>query len=191
MVVCGEADSLEGALAVIGAERPDLAIVDLKLGTGADVDGFDLIKALTASPASVPVLVFSMRDELLYAERALRAGARGYVMKQEPNHELLAAVRRVASGRTHVSERMSERILAGLGGGRAAAGGASPIDRLSDRELEVFELVGRGLATREIARRLRVSVRTIDSHLAHIKEKLALKNGRELVQRAITWTQSL
>jgi DNA-binding CsgD family transcriptional regulator len=86
---------------------------------------------------------------------------------------------------------MSERILAGLGGGRAAAGGASPIDRLSDRELEVFELVGRGLATREIARRLRVSVRTIDSHLAHIKEKLALKNGRELVQRAITWTQSL
>jgi len=188
MVVCGESDSIEGVLAVISAQRPDVAIVDLRLSSG---DGLDLIKALAASHPSVRVLVFSMRDELLYAERALRAGARGYVMKQEPIQDLLAAVRRVAGGRTYVSERVSERILAGVTGRRAAARGASPTDRLSDRELEVFELIGRGLATREIARRLHVSVRTVESHNAHIKEKLGLKSGRELVQLAVTWTQSL
>jgi DNA-binding NarL/FixJ family response regulator len=190
MSVCGESESAAGALAVIGAARPDVAIVDLALGGASRLDGLDLVKAIAASHPRVRVLVLSMRDELLFAERALRAGACGYVMKHEAIGDLLTAVRRVADGKIYVSERVSERFFAGVTGRRAAAADFSPIDRLTDREREVFELIGRGLGTRAIARQLKVAVKTVESHHAHIKEKLGLRNVRQLVRVAASWNQS-
>jgi len=188
LAVCGESGDPEGALAVIGAEAPDVAVVDLSLGTGS---GLDLIKALAASHPAVRVLVLSMRDELLYAEGVLRAGARGYIMKQEATRDLLAAIRQVASGRSYVSERVSERIHSGVQGRGMAGAGVLPMDRLTVREREVFELIGRGLATRDIARQLNMALKTVESHLAHIKEKLGVTSGRELVRAAVIWTESL
>jgi DNA-binding NarL/FixJ family response regulator len=190
MAVCGESDSAAGALAMIGAARPDVAIVDLALGGAGRLDGLDLVRAIATSHPSVRVLVLSMRDELLFAERALRAGACGYVMKHEAIGELLAAVRRVAAGRIYVSERVSERFFAGVTGRRGAVTDFSPIERLTDREREVFELIGRGLGTRAIARQLKVAVKTVESHHAHIKEKLGLKSVRQLVRVAASWAQS-
>jgi DNA-binding NarL/FixJ family response regulator len=188
LAVCGESADPEGALAVIGAEAPDVAVVDLSLGTG---NGLDLVKALAASHPAVRVLVLSMRDELLYAEGALRAGARGYIMKQEATRDLLAAIRQVASGRSYVSERVSERIHSGIQGRGMDAAGVLPMDRLTAREREVFELVGRGIGPRDIARRLDMALKTVESHIAHIKEKLGLTSGRELVRLAVIWTESL
>jgi DNA-binding NarL/FixJ family response regulator len=190
MAVCGESDSAAGALAVIGAERPDVAIVDLVLGGAGRLDGLEVVAALTASHPSVRVLVLSMRDEFLFAERALRAGASGYIMKHEAIRDLLTAVRRVAAGKIYVSERVSERFFAGVAGRRAADAGVPPYDRLTDREREVFTLIGRGLGTRAIARQLEVAVKTIESHHAHIKEKLGLKSVRQLVRVAASWAQS-
>jgi DNA-binding NarL/FixJ family response regulator len=190
MSVCGESESVAGALAVIGTARPDVAIVDLALGGPSRLDGLDLVKAIAASHPRVRVLVLSMRDELLFAERALRAGACGYVMKHEAIGDLLTAVRRVADGKIYVSERVSERFFAGVTGRRARAADVSPIDRLTDREREVFELIGRGLGTRAIARQLKVAVKTVESHHAHIKEKLGLRNVRQLVRVAASWNQS-
>jgi DNA-binding NarL/FixJ family response regulator len=188
LAVCGESADPEGALAVIGAEAPDVAVVDLSLGTG---NGLDLVKALAAAHPAVGVLVLSMRDELLYAEGALRAGARGYIMKQEATRDLLAAIRQVASGRSYVSERVSERIHSGIQGRGMEADGALPMDRLTAREREVFELVGRGLGPRDIAQRLDMALKTVESHTAHIKEKLGLTSGRELARLAVIWTESL
>jgi DNA-binding NarL/FixJ family response regulator len=190
MAVCGESDSAAEGLALIGTARPDVAIVDLALGGASRLEGLELVAAVATSHPGVRVLVLSMRDELLFAERALRAGAGGYIMKHEAVGNLLAAVRRVAAGKTYVSERVSERFFAGVTGRRAAAAGVSPIDRLTDREREVFELIGRGLGTRAIARQLRVAVKTVESHHAHIKEKLGLKSVRQLVRVAASWAQS-
>lgn len=130
-----------------------------------------------------------MRDEMLFAERALRAGACGYVMKKGAMRELLTAIRRVASGKPYVSEQVSERILNSLPGRHAEPGHALPFDRMTDREQEVFALIGRGLGTRDIAARLGVSIKTVDSHRARIKEKLGLKSAPELIRAAVSWAE--
>jgi len=188
MTVCGESDSSAGGLDVIRRERPDVAIVDLSLGLES---GLNLVKQLDALMPGVRVLVLSMHDETLHAERVLAAGARGYIMKQEAMQNLIAAIRCVADGKTYVSPQMSERILSRVSGRRAAAGGpeGAPVERLTDREREVFALIGRGLGTREIAEALSLSAKTVETYHARIKEKLGLANGHELIRAAIAWAQ--
>jgi len=179
--VCGEAADPREALAEVEAGRPDLALVDLGLG---DADGLDLVKSLQQLRPELPVLVCSMHKESAYAERSLRAGARGYVMKQESNGTVLAAIRRVLSGQIHVSERVASKMLLKLVNPGSA--GAEPgVQLLSDREFEVFRLIGRGLGPSEIARHLNVSVKTVETHREHIKKKLKLGNGRELTRAAM------
>lgn len=186
IAVCGQADTIAGATAVIAETRPDVAVVDLTLGTES---GLDLVADLAKTAPSVNVLVLSAHDEQLYAERALKAGALGYVMKDRSAMELVAAVRHVAAGKTHVSADAAERILSTLGPHhRRADAGRSPLERLSDREHHVLTLLGQGLSTREIAGTLGVSVKTIESHFAHLKEKLGARNGRELTRLAVSWT---
>jgi DNA-binding NarL/FixJ family response regulator len=185
MVVCGEASSAEEALGKISQEVPDLVVVDLSLeGTS----GLELLKSLKIRDESLPVLVLSMHDETLYAERALRAGAKGYLMKNAPLGQLQQAIREVLAGRVHLSPRMTEQILHSLSG---PSGAASPLDRLSDREMEVFEMIGRGLGTTEIARKLHLSVKTVETYRGNIKDKLALKDAAQLVQHAVQWVQTL
>jgi len=177
--VCGQADSAAGALKAITALRPDLVTVDVVL---KGMNGIELVKQIRALHPMLPVLVLSMLDEVLFAERALRAGAKGYVMKQAPTEEVKGAIRRLLRGGRYLSPRMQERILENLStGGRVAPG----IERLSDRELEVFQLIGSGCATRQIAQQLRLSVKTIETYRAHIKEKLKLANGMELIRMAV------
>ncbi len=183
--VCCEAQDASEALQAIAASKPDIALVDVSLqGTG----GIELIKMIKASYPHVPVLVLSMHDETLYAERALRAGARGYVMKEEATERLLMAVRKVLSGQIYLSERMAGRLLSKFVDG-APEGGRSPMERLSDRELEIFEFIGHGLSTRRIAEKLHLSVKTIESHREHIKEKLKLTGSQELMRHAMQWVQ--
>ena len=178
--VCGQADSANKALAGIAGLRPDLVILDIALkGT----NGIELIKRIKALHPEVLVLVLSAQDEALFAERSMRAGAKGYVMKQAAAEEVMGAIRRVLRGGRYLSRRMQERILENLTTG---GGGASPgIERLSDRELEVFQLVGRGCGTRQIAEQLRLSIKAIETYRAHIKDKLKLRNGMELIRSAI------
>lgn len=183
--VCGDAATTAKALEVVGRTRPHVAIVDLSLGTES---GLDLVVALRDLHPGVHVLVLSGHDERLYADRALRAGALGYIMKDRTASDLLTAIRRVGAARTYVSEETADRILSTLGT-RAHAGDRAPLDRLSDRERHVLSLVGRGLSTREIALQLQLSVKTVESHFAHIKEKLGLRNGRELTRLAVTWAE--
>jgi DNA-binding NarL/FixJ family response regulator len=180
--VCGQADSAAGALKAITALRPDLVTVDVVL---KGMNGIELVKQIRALHPMLPVLVLSMLDEVLFAERALRAGAKGYVMKQAPTEEVKGAIRRLLRGGRYLSPRMQERILENLStGGRVAPG----IESLSDRELEVFQLIGSGCATRQIAQQLRLSVKTIETYRAHIKEKLKLANGMELIRMAVETT---
>jgi DNA-binding NarL/FixJ family response regulator len=186
MTVCGESDTATGGLERIRIDRPDVAIVDLSLGMDS---GLQLVKQIDASLPGVRVLILSMHDETLHAERVLAAGARGYIMKQEAMHNLIAAIRCVASGKTYVSPRMSERIVARVSARGATRDEPAPFERLTDREREVFALIGRGLATRDIARQLDLSVKTIETHQARIKEKLGLTSGHELIRAAVSWTQ--
>ncbi|MGH9254346.1 MAG: response regulator transcription factor [Vicinamibacterales bacterium] len=186
MAVCGEADTVAGALALVKTRAPEVAIVDLSLGEG-DASGMELIKALATAHPDVRVLVLSMYDEMLFAERALRAGATGYIMKRGAMRDLLHGVRRVAAGKPFVSEKVSERIFASVSGRHRPSGHDSPLERLTDREREVFMLIGRGFGTREIATRLNVSVKTIESHRARIKEKLGLRSAPELMRVAVSW----
>ncbi len=181
--VVAEAEDYHQALDAMKANQLDLAIVDLTL---QDVGGLDLIKQAVALHPTLPILVLSMHDESLYAQRALRAGAKGYIMKQEGAEKLITAIRTVCRGEVYVSEKMASRILGKLVGGQPAGAG-TPLEQLSDRELEVFGLLGRGMGTRDIADKLCVSVKTIESHREHIKEKLKLKNANELVQHATQW----
>jgi DNA-binding NarL/FixJ family response regulator len=183
LMVCGQAEDADMALAAIGTLKPDMIIIDLTL---RGIDGIELIKTITARHARLPVLVFSIHDEALYAERALRAGARGYVMKREATEKVMLAIRRVLSGEIYVSEKMAKKLLHKYFDRRQTIRG-SPIERLSDRELSVFRLIGQGLGTRQIAEQLHLSVKTIESHRAHIMEKLNLKSATELVQYAIQW----
>jgi DNA-binding NarL/FixJ family response regulator len=186
MQVCAEADSYHAGIDAIREHHPDLAIIDLTL---PDIGGLELVKQVRAIDPELLMLVLSMHDESLYAERVLRAGARGYIMKQEGTDKLIGAVRAVMRGDIYVSEKMASRMLGKFVDGKRE-GGSSPLERLSDRELEVFELLGRGLSTREIAERLCVSIKTVESHREHIKEKLKLSNANELVQHATQWVMS-
>lgn len=185
MVVCGEAEDAARALHGITTKNPDLVIVDISLRGN---NGLELIKNIKAVRHTIPILVFSMHDETVYAQRALRAGARAYVMKQESADKIIMAIRRIMSGDIYVSNRVADQVLHQLVNGAGDPAG-SPVDRLSDRELEVIQLIGRGLSTREIAATLNLSVKTIESHRAHIKEKLNLRNATELVQFSVQWVE--
>jgi DNA-binding NarL/FixJ family response regulator len=184
LAVCGDAEEAASALRRIEELKPDLIVVDISLN---GPDGLDLLKNIRARDPNLPVLILSMLDESLYAERALRAGANGYIMKQEATDRVLVAIRRILAGEIYVSDRMANRMLHRFAGG-VQVEDRSPIADLTDRELEVFRLIGEGHGTRQIAEQLHISVKTVESYQAHIKEKLSLKNARELVQRAIQWT---
>lgn len=183
LVVCGEFESAADALGDAASLKPDMAIVDISLD---GMNGVDLCKQLRARFPEMRILVLSMHKEFLYAERVLRAGANGYIMKQEGRRKLVTAIRHVLKGETYVSDAVKEMILQGLGG-RKEAGAASAVDRLSDRELEVFQLISKGYGTRQMADALNVSIKTIESHREHIREKLNLKSTFELVQYALEW----
>jgi DNA-binding NarL/FixJ family response regulator len=186
LTVCGETDSAPQALEAIARAKPDVAIVDLSL---KDSSGFDLIKNLKLSEAGAAVLVLSMHDEAHYAERALRAGARGYVMKRETTKKVITAIRRVLEGKLYLSESIAEAMTVRLVSG-AAPGASFTVEQLSDRELEVFEMLGSGLGTRQIAETLRVSVKTVQAYCARIKEKLNLSSATELLREAIRWNEA-
>jgi DNA-binding NarL/FixJ family response regulator len=186
LMVCGEAEDAHQALSAVGVTKCDIAIVDISLkGTS----GIELLKNLKVHYPKLQVLILSMHDETIYAQRALRAGASGYIMKQEATEKVLGAIRKILNGEIYLSERLGSRMLSQLVGGRGAIP-SSPIDQLSDRELEIFGLIGQGHGTRPIAEKLHLSVKTVESHRAHIKEKMNLKNATELVHHAIQWAQS-
>ena len=182
--VCGEAGDMAEALRAIEAGQPDLILADLDL-EGAS--GIDLIRAVKEAHSDLPVLILSMHDEDAYAERALRAGARGYMMKQAPPEKLAEGVRLALAGEIVLSDEMKRKILLGLAGRREPAAVTS-IDKLTDRELEVFRLLGEGMTTRRIAERLSISVKTVEAHIAHLKSKLGAESGRELQHRAYAWS---
>jgi len=184
--VCGQAEDAHGAMQAIKELNPDLAVVDISL---KDTSGIELIKDIKVHFPGLPVLTLSMHDEGVYAERALRAGARGYVMKQEATERVVTAIRRVLSGEMYVSESVAAKMVSKLVAGPAQTGG-SPVDRLSDRELEVFRLIGAGYGTREMAEKLHLSVKTIETYRAHIKEKLDLVDANELLRTAINWVNA-
>lgn len=185
LMVCGEADNAEETLDTIFGADPDLAIIDISM---AGMSGLELIKRLQVLRPDLLQLVVSMHDESLYAERVLRAGARGYIMKSEVDTIVVNAIRRILEGGFYLSERMSTKILLQYTG-QIIDNEHTPIDRLSDRELEVFELVGRGFSTREIAETLNISTKTIETHRGRIKSKLAIETSAELLQRAVQWVQ--
>jgi DNA-binding NarL/FixJ family response regulator len=185
LVVAGEAENADGAMEFLKGDMPDLAIVDISL---QGVDGIELIKKIRARYSDLPVLVVSMHDESLFAERALRVGAKGYIMKQEAIGKMMEAIRKVLKGELYLSERVSESIVKRFISGKAE-GLQSPIEVLSDRELEVFQLIGQGLATRKIAEQLHVSVKTVETYRANIKQKMNLKDGIELLKHAVQWVE--
>ena len=191
LVVCGEAkDSTEGWDA-IKEKDPDLVIVDLSL---ENASGLDLIKALSARRPDLALLVLSMHDENLYAERAIRSGAMGYVMKQEATETLINAIYQVLKGEIFVSEKIKTRLLQRLLRGEPGTSQDeeySIVVDLTDRELEVFQLIGKGLSTRKIASKLNLSIKTIETHRQNIKQKLSLNDSTELVQQAVQWVQSM
>ena len=184
--VSGEAESGPQALAAIPALKPDVAIVDIAL---KDSSGIELIKDLKQCFPRVSVLVLSMHEESHYAERALRAGAKGYIMKRETTRMVITAIRQVLNGKLYVSESIAAAMAAQFVEGKTLAN-LSPVEQLSDRELEVFELLGQGRGTRQIAEMLRVSVKTVQAYCARIKEKLSLRSATELRREAIRWHES-
>jgi DNA-binding NarL/FixJ family response regulator len=185
MIVCGQANNIQEAEKLIEQTQPDAAVVDLMLDGSS---GLELIKDLKTRHNPLPVLVLSMHEESLYAERVLRAGAKGYVSKKEAPAEVVEAIRQVMAGEVYVSKRVNREILDRLGHPDGAP--LSGMDLLSDREIEVFQMVGRGLNSREIAGQLKLGSTTVDSHRARIKEKLGIKNAAELYQRAAQWAES-
>jgi len=183
--VCCQAEDAKEALNAIEEYNPDLAIVDISL---PGMSGLELIKHMQSIKPKLSILVVSRHDESLYAERAIRAGARGYVMKLEASDVILKAVRRVLNGGIYVSDEINERLLMGMASGYKPLQ-QTPLEVLSDRELEVFELTGRGLGTRDIAEQLHLSVKTVESYRARIKTKLNLSNATELVLHASQWVE--
>lgn len=183
--VCSEADTAGQALEMVTSQKIDLVLLDISL---PDKNGLEVIKDIHAQKSELPILIVSMHDEALYAERVLRAGARGYIMKQEGGKKLMSAIRQVLSGQISVSDKISARILETFSGKRSNS--PTTVERLSDREFEVFQLIGQGKGTREIAQHLRLSVKTVEVHRANIKQKLDLKTGNDLVRHAIRWVDS-
>lgn len=181
LTVCGEASTGAEALQLVRTVQPDVAMIDIALD---DRSGVELIREIHGMMPDLPLLALSMHDESLYAERVLRAGGRGYVMKQEATESMLTAIRRVLAGEIYLSAKMSTRLL-GQFASAAPGEGVSPISRLTDRELEVFTMIGRGLSTREIAEKLFLSVKTVEAHREHIKDKLGLRSSVELVRHAV------
>jgi DNA-binding NarL/FixJ family response regulator len=184
--VCGEASHPAEALQRVATLLPDLLLTDI---TMPGRSGVEFIKDLLALQSHLLILVVSMHDESVYAERSLRAGARGFIMKESGGEKLLTAIRRVLNGQVYVSEEMSAKILDTLSGQRPR-GSTSPIQKLSDREFEVFQLIGQGKSTREIAKQLRLSPKTVDVHRGHIKEKLQLTDATALVRHAVRWVET-
>lgn len=184
--VCGEAESAEEAKEVIARTHPDLAVIDLSLAKGT---GLELIRSLRESSPALRLLVLSMHDEALFAERVLRAGARGYLMKRQAITGLIGAIREVLSGHIYVSGDVAQAVLERLGHEGAAAD--SPLAELTDRELEVFDLIGRGLSTAAIAEQMSVSIKTIETYRSNIKTKLNLKHATDLIRFAATWVERL
>src|ERR1700758_4200103 len=183
MRVCGEAEEAQAALQCVTQKKPDIMILDISL---KGPDGLELLKNIRATDSDLPVLILSMHDEAIYAERALRARANGYIMKQEATEKVLVAGRRILDGDVYLSDNMSRKMLQQYIDGSPSML-ESRIASLSDRELEVFSRIGEGRATREIAEELHLSIKTVETYQAHIKEKLALRSGRELIQHAIQW----
>jgi DNA-binding NarL/FixJ family response regulator len=184
LIVCGEAETAGEALDAVTKLKPDLVLADITL---PGPNGIELIKDICALQQDMLILVISMHDESLYAERVLRAGARGYIMKQESGPAMMQAIRQVLAKRIYLSDKMSALILENVVGKRTEA---SPIKRLSDRELEVFQLIGRGRSTVQIAEELHLSPKTVEAHRAHVKEKLDLKTMTELVSFASRWVET-
>ena len=183
--VRAEAESSPAALDLMRRTPLDMAIVDI--GLHGSANGIELTKSIKAEHPDLPVLVLSMHDEMLYADRALRAGARGYLMKREALDSVITAVRTVLSGEIYLSATMAKRMIAEhVGGGR---GGKSAIDKLTDRELEVLQLIGEGTEVRDIAEKLHISAKTVEAHRGHIKEKLNLNNAREVARFAVQWVE--
>ena len=185
MSICGEAGSADAALHALMSAGPDLVVLDLYLEGGS---GLELIKDLQAQVPKLPILVISMHDESLYAERALRAGARGYLMKSEADTKVVKAIREILGGGVYLSESMNAQLLLRIAGQQHGPD-TSSIGTLSDRELEVFEYMGRGLTTREIAEELTLSPKTIDSYRSRVKEKLGVDTNPQLRRRATIWVQ--
>jgi DNA-binding NarL/FixJ family response regulator len=183
LVIVGEADNIRDGFALIQETQPNIAIVDITLKGSS---GIELLKDLRAHGSEVPVLILSMHDESLYAERALRAGARGYVTKHEASESVMTAIREVLNGEVYLNPRFMSKMMS-----KIVSGGVTghPVDRLADRELEVFELIGRGLTTREIGAKLGLGVTTVDTYRSRIKEKLNLENAARLRSEASRWVQ--
>lgn len=186
LVVCGEAEEAAPALQAIAATQPAVAIVDIALKRGS---GLELVKDLKAQHPGIAVIVLSMHDERLYAERALRAGARGYIMKSETAKKVILAIRQVLAGKIHMSETLAALLAEKFVDGRLPASG-SLVEQLSDRELETFQLLGKGYETRVVAEMMKVSMKTVQAHCAHIKEKLKLANAAELLREAVRWQEN-
>jgi DNA-binding NarL/FixJ family response regulator len=183
MLVCGEAEEAHAAMQSIAEKKPDVIILDISL---KGPDGLELLKSIRAIYADLPVLILSMHDEAIYAERALRARANGYIMKQEATEKVLVALRRIFNGEVYLSDSMSKKMLQQYIDG-APSMLQSRMAALSDRELEVFRRIGEGCATREIAEELHLSIKTVETYQAHLKDKLSLRSGRELIQHAVQW----
>jgi DNA-binding NarL/FixJ family response regulator len=184
--VCGMAGDVQQALRMVETGKPDLVITDLTL---PGRNGLELIKDLAATHPEIPIIVLSMHDEMIYAERVLRAGGRGYVMKDTPPESLLEAIRAVLGGGVFASRAVTSHLLRSLSGGKANAKPGFPLECLTDREMEVFELIGQAKSNPEIATRLGISPRTVDAHRCHIREKLHLADGSELTRHAIRWIE--
>ena len=186
LMVCGEAEDVKGAWKAIDKLAPDLIIADITLENS---DGIELVKEINRRGVKIPVLILSMHDQFLYAERAIHAGARGYIMKEEAMESVVTAIHQVLIGKIYLNENVKEQILFHLSNGPAKRA-KSPIERLTDRELEVFRLIGQGVGSRDIARRLNLSIKTIGTYRERIKEKLNLKNANELLRYAVKWEQT-
>ena len=184
MKVCGEAEDCAGALRMIASSRPDIAVMDISL---KESSGLELIKQVKQRMPSLGIIVLSMHDERLYAERCVRAGARGYVMKRESTRRIVAAIREVREGRLCLSPQMAAEFAEKFIGARAS--NDTPLKSLSDRELEVFQLLGRGMETRQVAEALHVSIKTVQAYCARIKQKLRLSTATELLREAVRWQQ--
>lgn len=188
LVVCGEAETARAAVEAVEKFAPDLVLADITL---PGRNGLELIRDLRAVRPGLPVLVLSMHDASLFAERVLRAGGRGYVSKQQSGSQLIKAIRHVLSGQIYLSEEVSTRLLGSFTGRKERPKTLSPVELLTDRELEVFNLIGQARETKEISRRLGMSAKTVEAHRASIKRKLQLKTGPELTRHAVLWVEAV